>query len=112
MVDTPDEGDLTRRTTRQSRPVADVSTSLHTSVPSTDSEPQVHLSSARLQQFKTLLQQLFRKERSQSISMVKVEEFVNSQMEEKYTKSEIKQAVDAMTNENQVMLADDILFLI
>lgn len=113
MVDTPDEGDLTRRATRQTRPVSDApSTSQNTAAISTDSEPHVELSSARLQQFKSILQQLFRKERTQSLSMVKVEEHVNNEVTEKYSKSEIKQAVDIMTNENQVMLADDILFLI
>lgn len=66
----------------------------------------------RLAVFKTGLQRAFRDTRTQSLSMTRIKEFVNSNNSTPFSMGEINSAVEQMTNDNQVMLADGIVFLI
>jgi DNA replication licensing factor MCM3 len=66
----------------------------------------------RLTQFKTSLQRAFRDNRAQSLSLVRVRDSVNTDNVEPFTQGEIHAAIDQMTEENQVMMADGIVFLI
>jgi DNA replication licensing factor MCM3 len=66
----------------------------------------------RLTQFKTSLQRAFRDNRAQSLSLVRVRDSVNTDNVEPFTQGEIRAAIDQMTEENQVMMADGIVFLI
>ncbi|XP_046603542.1 DNA replication licensing factor Mcm3 [Neodiprion virginianus] len=66
----------------------------------------------RLEIFRNALQRLFREERSQSLPLSRVHEYVNSQHSPDFTKAEVTAAVTEMTDANQIMLADNIVFLI
>lgn len=105
-IDT-DHGDLTTRETRKSS----VQQETPQTEMETDSEP-ITISSDRLSIFKSSLQKVFRDQRSQSLALDKVTEYVNKDMDSKFTTGEIKSAVEIMTEENQIMEADGIIFLI
>ncbi|KAG7309765.1 MCM DNA helicase complex subunit [Plutella xylostella] len=67
----------------------------------------------RLTQFKTALQQLFREERANSLPLSRITAYVNEKYShETFDSGEIHSALAKMTQDNQVMLADDIIFLI
>ncbi|CAH0582874.1 unnamed protein product [Chrysodeixis includens] len=67
----------------------------------------------RLTQFKSALQQLFREERANSLPLSRVTSYVNDKFShESFDDAEIQAALHKMTQDNQVMMADDIVFLI
>ncbi|EDW53087.1 GM12401 [Drosophila sechellia] len=113
----PDAGDLTRRETRRSLPNRSVSTLLAS--PSSEeqsgatptTEPAV-ISDARLGEFKNNLQRLFREAREQSLALARITTAINVGSQEPFTAGEIEAAVHRMTEDNQIMVADDIVFLI
>ncbi|KMZ08260.1 DNA replication licensing factor Mcm3 [Drosophila simulans] len=116
----PDAGDLTRRETRRSLPTRSVSTLLAS--PSSEeqsvaagatptTEPAV-ISDARLGEFKNNLQRLFREAREQSLALARITTAINVGSQEPFTAGEIEAAVHRMTEDNQIMVADDIVFLI
>ncbi|XP_065353564.1 DNA replication licensing factor Mcm3 [Cloeon dipterum] len=72
------------------------------------------LDADRLKLFKTGLTQYLKEKRSQSVSLGTLKAYINEGVakQQPFTDSEIKSAIDTMTKANQVMLADDILFLI
>lgn len=68
---------------------------------------------SRLTQFKTALHQLFREERANSLPLSRVTSYVNDKYShETFDDAEIHAALHKMTQDNQVMMADDIVFLI
>ncbi|XP_063827682.1 DNA replication licensing factor Mcm3 [Ostrinia nubilalis] len=74
---------------------------------------QKTIDSNRLSQFKTALQQLFRDERANSLPLDRITAHVNeAYAHETFSEGEIHAALDKMTQDNQVMMADDIVFLI
>ncbi|XP_053605269.1 DNA replication licensing factor Mcm3 [Plodia interpunctella] len=67
----------------------------------------------RLTQFKSALQQLFREERANSLPLSRITQYVNEKhSHELFAAAEIHTALERMTVDNQVMMADDIVFLI
>ncbi|XP_072929394.1 DNA replication licensing factor Mcm3 [Epargyreus clarus] len=67
----------------------------------------------RLTQFKSALQQLFRDERANSLPLQRVTAHVNERYShEPFATEEVAAALERMTADNQVMMADDIVFLI
>jgi len=68
----------------------------------------------RLKTFKTGLTQYLREKRSQSVALSLLKTYINEGVSrlEPFSEAEMKSAIDVMTKANQVMLADDILFLI
>ncbi|XP_050677836.1 DNA replication licensing factor Mcm3 [Leptidea sinapis] len=67
----------------------------------------------RLTIFKSSLQQLYRDERANSLPLARITEYLNEKYaHEKFNSGEINAALNIMTKDNQVMLADDIVFLI
>lgn len=62
--------------------------------------------------FKDSLQRAFRENRSQSLSVVRIREFINRNNPSPFTSGEIDAAIEQMTNDNQVMMSDQIVFLI
>ncbi|XP_013137640.1 PREDICTED: DNA replication licensing factor MCM3 [Papilio polytes] len=67
----------------------------------------------RLTQFKSALQQLFREERANSLPLDRVTRHVNDKYShEPYSPAELLAALQRMTHDNHVMMADDIVFLI
>lgn len=108
-VHQPDSNDLTVRESIQttSRP----STSAATDTPNT--EETATLSEDRFKVFKTGLQRLFRESRQQSLSVAQVTEYINRESgDEILTQAEIDLALHRMTDDNQIMVADDFVILI
>lgn len=68
---------------------------------------------ARLKVFKSSLFNLFKSERAQSVSVEKVREHINKEnSDEEFSDDELFAAIDKMSDDNQVMLADNMVFLI
>lgn len=108
-----DSGDLTRRETRE--PVASTLAKVNgTNGHATDSEMEVvMITDARLEIFKACVSKAFREARGQSLSLVKITEIVNKEnANEQFSDGEIHSAVERMTEDNQIMVADGIVFLI
>ncbi|KAG5670940.1 hypothetical protein PVAND_001169 [Polypedilum vanderplanki] len=82
--------------------------------PSTSSEPIVeNISDARLNIFKNGLQKVFRESRDSSLPVERIVNYVNQNSGDiAFSQGEIKSALERMTNDNQIMVADDIVFLI
>ncbi|XP_065170674.1 DNA replication licensing factor Mcm3 isoform X2 [Atheta coriaria] len=76
-----------------------------------DSTP-AHIDDRRLAKFKSSLQRGFRDNRVQSLSLTKVKEIVNENNTSPFTESEVSAAIERMTDDNQIMVSDDIVFLI
>ncbi|KAH8339659.1 hypothetical protein KR074_001955 [Drosophila pseudoananassae] len=112
----PDAGDLTRRETRRSLPATgrSASSQLVTSSEeqSTPSAGPATITDARLGAFKNGLQRLFREAREQSLGLARITTAINEGNVEPFSGGEIEAAVHRMTEDNQIMVADDIVFLI
>ncbi|XP_017102442.2 DNA replication licensing factor Mcm3 [Drosophila bipectinata] len=112
----PDAGDLTRRETRRSLPATGRSagSQLATSSEeqSTPSAGPATITDARLGAFKNGLQRLFRDAREQSLALARITTAINEGNVEPFSGGEIEAAVHRMTEDNQIMVADDIVFLI
>ncbi|XP_047532080.1 DNA replication licensing factor Mcm3 [Vanessa atalanta] len=71
------------------------------------------IDTTRLTQFKSALQQVFREERANSLPLDRITSYVNEKYShETFDSGEIQAALDRMTQDNHVMMADDIVFLI
>lgn len=56
---------------------------------------------------------MFRKQRAQSLTLTHIQQNINAHSaEQRFTPQEVTGALNQMTEENQVMLADGIVFLI
>ncbi|KAJ8985417.1 hypothetical protein NQ317_017046 [Molorchus minor] len=66
----------------------------------------------RLSTFKNSLHLAFRENRAQSLGLARIREFINANNSSPFTQGEIDAAVERMTDDNQVMLADGIVFLV
>ncbi|KAK0085239.1 hypothetical protein PV325_005529 [Microctonus aethiopoides] len=66
----------------------------------------------RFKLFRTSLHKLFQQQRAQSLSLTKVKQFVNTEHSPEFTAGEITAAIHKMTEANQLMLADEQIFLI
>lgn len=116
----PDAGDLTRRETRRSLPsrqhsvAADTNSASQISSEPTTATPTVtaSISDERLGVFKNGLQRLFREAREQSLPLQRITKAINENNAEPFTAGEVDAAMHRMTEDNQIMLADDIVFLI
>lgn len=71
------------------------------------------ITDVRLAKFKASLMKIFRDDRTQSVTLDRVKELMNKENHaEPFDDGELLAAVDKMSDENQVMLADNTLFLI
>lgn len=66
----------------------------------------------RLSKFKTSLLAVFRKNKSQSLSLSQVYESVNEDNDSPFSQAEIKSALNQMSEDNQLMVADDAVIII
>ncbi|XP_017154896.1 DNA replication licensing factor Mcm3 [Drosophila miranda] len=119
----PDAGDLTRRETRRSLPAVrsgETSSSTTNANQLASSEEQsvgatptpANISDARLGAFKNGLQRLFREAREQSLPLGRITTAINENNAEPFASGEIEAAIHRMTDDNQIMVADEIVFLI
>lgn len=116
-IETPtDAGDVTQRdsitvpsTGRDSQTFS--STSGLTSTASSSSTS--HISESRLAIFKNGLQRNFRESRESSLPVQTIVDFINKNSGDvAFTDSEVTAALEKMNNDNQIMVADEIVFLI
>ncbi|XP_005107582.1 zygotic DNA replication licensing factor mcm3 [Aplysia californica] len=84
------------------------------SAPSTPQAPaSTEITDDRLKVFRTSLNQLFKKERAQSVALNSVRGHMASEHgDSPFSEEEMMAAIDRMQDENQVMLSDNILFLV
>lgn len=105
-----DSGDLTQRETRRTDTESSATTSSAPMI--VDEEPNI-ITDERLVLFKNGLQRAFRESREQSLSLAKITAFINRESGDVvFAESEINAAVERMTDDNQIMAADGIVFLI
>ncbi|XP_043249269.1 DNA replication licensing factor Mcm3 isoform X2 [Colletes gigas] len=74
-------------------------------------ETPATITEERLKVFRTLLHKLFQQERAQSLALSRVREFINSEQSQEFTSGEITAAINKMSDANQIMAADDNIFL-
>lgn len=69
--------------------------------------------SYRFKSFRTSLVKVFREERAQSLTLERVMEFANGEQSgEPFSQNEVSAAITQMTDANQIMVADGMVFLI
>lgn len=74
---------------------------------------QKEIAAPRLTSFKATLTKLFKEERSQTVALGRLKEFFKTEHPaEPFTNDEVDAAIQKMTDANQIMVADDMLFLI
>lgn len=67
----------------------------------------------RLALFKTAVQQLFRSERANSLPLARITAHLSeTYAHAPFTTDEVRSAIETMTSDNQLMCADDMIFLI
>ncbi|XP_044185597.1 DNA replication licensing factor MCM3 [Thunnus albacares] len=77
------------------------------------SQPEgTELSADRLKEFKSSLFAVFQSAHAQSVKMMTLMENINKERENRFTEPEVRTALTRMQDDNQVMVADDIIFLI
>lgn len=69
-------------------------------------------SSARLKEFKSSLFAVFQSAHAQSVKMTALMDDINKGREKRFAEAEVRDALARMQDDNQVMVADDIIFLI
>ncbi|XP_049612433.1 DNA replication licensing factor MCM3 [Syngnathus scovelli] len=70
------------------------------------------LSPERLKEFKSSLLAVFQSGHAQSVKMQVLMDGINKERQVRFTKAEVRAALTRMQDDNQVMVADDIIFLI
>ncbi|XP_031733166.1 DNA replication licensing factor MCM3 [Anarrhichthys ocellatus] len=70
------------------------------------------LSAERLKEFKSSLFAVFQSAHAQSVTMTNLMDDINKGRESRFTEPEVRSALARMQDDNQVMVADDIIFLI
>ncbi|XDV41559.1 hypothetical protein PO909_010413 [Leuciscus waleckii] len=77
-----------------------------------DQNGLTELSDDRLKEFKTALLEVFRSAHAQSVGMIALMESINKSCPSPFNETEVRAALARMQDDNQVMVADDIIFLI
>ncbi|XP_067273884.1 DNA replication licensing factor MCM3 [Pseudorasbora parva] len=77
-----------------------------------DQNGHTELSDDRLKEFKTALLEVFRSAHAQSVGMIALMESINKSSPSPFNETEVRAALARMQDDNQVMVADDIIFLI
>lgn len=109
MIQPADAGDLTQRKTRRS--ISGKAAGQSSEVVVTPVEPDF-ISPERFVLFKQKLNQVFRDARVQSMPLEQLNANVNLNADEPFTSAEVNAAVELMSDANQIMVSDAIVFLI
>lgn len=104
----PDKNDLTLRDSILS------STSSHPQNTLSGTSPEVApLDEEKLKVIQMIVQKMFKDTRKQSLAVTDLNEYINSEMNnESISSNDIEAALQIMTENNQIMLADDFIILI
>ncbi|XP_043855599.1 DNA replication licensing factor MCM3 isoform X1 [Dromiciops gliroides] len=73
---------------------------------------KTELDESRLKAFKVALLEVFRAAHAQSVGMSRLTESINQDNESPFSPAEVQAALNKMQDDNQVMVSDDIIFLI
>lgn len=105
--------EVATRITRSQRKTVESSSSRHADPDRTDTVPgtSATITDERLKVFRTLLHKLFQQQRAQSLPLSRVQEYINSEQAQEFSSSEITAAITKMSDANQIMAADDNIFL-
>ncbi|XP_003704921.1 minichromosome maintenance 3 [Megachile rotundata] len=103
--------EVTRKMTRSQSKVASSQKSTTDSEQTVVPETPTTITDERLKVFRTLLHKLFQQQRAQSLPLSRVREYVNTQQSQEFTSGEITAAINKMSDANQIMAADDNIFL-
>lgn len=106
-----DAGDLTKRTTRKSVGRSTQQSSEGTNATESAPSPD-YISPDRLTVFKQKLNQAFRDVREQTLPVEALTGAINHNIDEKFSTAEVNAAIEQMSEANQIMVADGIVFLI
>lgn len=68
--------------------------------------------SSRLKEFKSSLFAVFQSAHAQSVKMTTLMDDINKGRESRFSEPEVRIALSRMQDDNQIMVADDIIFLI
>uniref|UniRef100_A0A7N6F7A0 DNA replication licensing factor MCM3 n=1 Tax=Anabas testudineus TaxID=64144 RepID=A0A7N6F7A0_ANATE len=101
-----------RRVSQGSEPYSPYDFSEDQDVPEMESNQMLYFSVARLKEFKSSLFAVFQSAHAQSVKMKTLMSDINKQLEKRFTEPEVRAALARMQDDNQVMVADDIIFLI
>lgn len=66
----------------------------------------------RLKAFKAALLEVFRAAHTQSVGLKRLMESINQDNPNPFSSTEVKLALEQMQDDNQIMMSDDIIFLI
>ncbi|XP_061478298.1 DNA replication licensing factor MCM3 isoform X2 [Rhineura floridana] len=80
--------------------------------PSGAGETQSKLTETRLKAFKAALLEVFRAGHAQSVGLKSLMEAINQDNPNPFSSAEVKVALEQMQDDNQIMMSDDIIFLI
>ncbi|XP_053142860.1 DNA replication licensing factor MCM3 [Hemicordylus capensis] len=80
--------------------------------PSGTEEAKSKLTDSRLKAFKTALLEVFKAAHAQSVSLKNLMESINRDNPTPFSPAEVKVALGQMQEDNQIMMSDDIIFLI
>uniref|UniRef100_A0ACB8GEU1 MCM DNA helicase complex subunit n=1 Tax=Sphaerodactylus townsendi TaxID=933632 RepID=A0ACB8GEU1_9SAUR len=75
-------------------------------------ETKTKLAESRLKEFKAALLEVFRSTHAQSVGLENVMKSINQDRPTPFLSSEVKAALEQMQDDNQIMMSDDIIFLI
>lgn len=103
-----DAGDLTKRPTRKSIGKPSQSSEQSSAMEATPAT----ISADRLTLFKQKLNQAFRNVRDQTLAIEQLKTAINQSVEDQFSEGEVTAAIDQMSEANQIMVADGIVFLI
>lgn len=116
LINPVDAGDLTVRKTRKSIGTSQTSgsqsaQSSEQTATTASSEPD-YISEDRLVVFKQKLNKAFRDVREQTLAVERLTTAINADLDDKFSQGEINAAIELMSDANQIMVADGIVFLI
>lgn len=109
LIQPPDAGDLTQRKTRKS--ISAQSSEQSSTIGAAAVEPDF-ISEKRFAVFKQKLNQAFRAAREQTLALERLTAMINENSTEPFRQQEINAAVELMSEANQIMVADGMVFLI
>lgn len=99
-----------KRQSKQKKGKASTQESMDTDTPAP--KTGVAIDETKMKNFRTSLFNLFKSEHAQSVSLDKVKGQISKDYGDQYSEDEIFEAINKMMEANQVMLADDVVFLI
>ncbi|KAM9339506.1 DNA replication licensing factor MCM3 [Symphorus nematophorus] len=110
--DFSEEQDVPEIQARSPKPVKPRREEEEEAMDATSQAEDTELSAERLKEFKSSLFAVFQSAHAQSVKMKTLMDDINKERQNRFSEPEIRTALARMQDDNQVMVADDIIFLI